>query len=71
LFNTSVLACSRSGGRRTDFVVVRFLREFRFMTGGFHATRHDRIWPRNKVRVARDAPWILFRQAFELHMARL
>jgi hypothetical protein len=51
--------------------VVRFLPEFRFMTGGFHATRHDRIWPRNKVRVARDAPWILFRQAFELHMARL
>jgi hypothetical protein len=33
------LACSRSGRRRTDFV-VRFLREygFRFMTDGLHAT---------------------------------
>jgi hypothetical protein len=27
LFKTAALACSRSGRRRTDFVVVRFLRE--------------------------------------------
>ena len=40
LFKTAVLACSRSGRRRTDFVVVRFLRVygFRFMTDGLHAT---------------------------------
>jgi hypothetical protein len=40
LFKTAVLACSRSGRRRTDFVLVRFLREcgFRFMTDGLHAT---------------------------------
>ena len=40
LFKAAALACSRSGRRRTDFVVVRFLREcgFRFMTDGLHAT---------------------------------
>ena len=39
LFKTAALACSRSGKRRTDFVVVRFPREcgFRFMTGSLHA----------------------------------
>jgi hypothetical protein len=40
LFKTAALACSRSGRRRTDFVVVRFLRNygFRFITDGLHAT---------------------------------
>jgi hypothetical protein len=39
----SALACSRSGRRRTDFVVVRFLREqgFRFMIDGLRATDQD------------------------------
>jgi hypothetical protein len=40
LVKTAALACSRSGRRKTDFVVLRFLREygFRFMTDGLHAT---------------------------------
>ena len=40
LFNTAALACSRSGKRRTDLVLLRLLLElgFCFMTGGLRAT---------------------------------
>jgi hypothetical protein len=40
LFNTAALACSRSGKRRMDLVLVRLLLElgFCFMTGGLRAT---------------------------------
>jgi hypothetical protein len=40
LFNTAALACSRSGKRRTDLVLLRLLleRDFCFMTGGLRAT---------------------------------
>ena len=53
LFKTAALAYSRSGSRRTDLVVVRFLREcFGFMTGGLHAS-HDRGRPKTKLRIVR------------------
>jgi hypothetical protein len=40
LFSTAALACSRSGNRRTDLAILRFLLElgFCFMTGGLRAT---------------------------------
>jgi hypothetical protein len=40
LFNTAALACSRSGKRRMDLVLLRLLLElgFCFMTGGLRAT---------------------------------
>ena len=40
LFNTAALACSKSGKRRTDLVLLRLFLElgFCFMTGGLRAT---------------------------------
>jgi hypothetical protein len=40
LFNTAALACSKSGKRRTDLVLLRLLLElgFCFITGGLRAT---------------------------------
>jgi hypothetical protein len=40
LFNNAALACSRSGRRRTDLLLLRFLREvgFSFMIRGLQTT---------------------------------